>query len=100
MTMVEIANDLAFWFSLVGGVIILHYAIKARASPRRNFRFFAAFMMFYFAIIYGFINFCGDCFGDTQLVYLIRSGVLTRMGVLAMIGLLIGWVITENGAGR
>jgi len=95
-SIIQVTSQVALWFSFFGGVICLVFYFRAKKSPRRNFRLFAAFILFYFAIIY-LIALFGESLGDSLLVYLVRVGILTRMGVISLIGLLVGWVIAENG---
>lgn len=93
---VQITTQLTLWFSALGGIVCLRYYLRTKPSPQRNFRLFAAFILFYFGAIY-LIALSGEYIGDSAVYYLVRAGILTRMGVLALIGLLTGWVISENG---
>ena len=93
---ITITGYFALIMSTIGAVVCLYFFIKCKAD-QKYFRLYAAIILFYFAAIY-FIALFGANFVDPlNLYYLVRAGILTRIGVISLIGLLVGWTIAENG---
>lgn len=81
-------NLAAIVLAIIGAIVCL-YAASRCAAPKKYFRLFGALILFYFAAVY-----LGAWFGEW---YVVRSGVLTRIGVIALVGLLTGWAIVDLG---
>ena len=76
----------------VFGACVCLYAARVCNPRKKYFYIFAAFILLYFAGVY-----VGAWFGEW---YVLRSGILTRIGVIALIGLITGWVIIDLGECR
>ena len=85
-------------WAIVGGVVCFHYATRCE-RPDKYFRIYAGIILVYFAAIYSLaflLIIFGEWFGEYPgLTYSIRSGMLTKTGVVALIGLLIAWAIHD-----
>lgn len=90
--------ELVFWlnwiaiFLAVSSAFICLYAARHCKPGHKYFYVFAAVILFYFAAVY----LCAY-FGEW---YVVKSGILTRIGVIALIGLLTGWAIIDLGECR
>lgn len=90
--------ELVNWLNLIAvvmavtGAIVCLYAARRCKQGHKYFYVFGAVILFYFAAVY-----TGAYFGEW---YVVRSGILTRIGVIALIGLLTGWAIIDLGECR
>ena len=73
----------------VFGACVCLYAARVCNPRKKFFHIFAAFILFYFGAVY-----VGASLGEW---YVLRSGILTRIGVIALIGLITGWVVIDLG---
>ena len=95
---VLIWNILAITAAFAGAIICFWYAWMCRKDDSL-FRIFAAVILLYFGLTYLLALWLpnGESFG---VWYLLRSGILTRAGVISLIFLLIAWVFVDVGKCR
>jgi hypothetical protein len=91
MTVPQILNVIAVIISIAGAFVCFWYAVRCDNGDRL-FRLFAGIILLYLAGVY-----LGAWFGE---FYLVKSGILTRVGVISIIALLIAWVIADAGKCR
>lgn len=92
---VKLLNIAAIVFSLIGATACFWYAWTCRRQDR-FFRLYAGMILVYFGLTYllALIAPIGESFG---VWYAVRSGIMTRAGVIALIVLLISWVYVDAG---